>query len=122
MEQQEFIGQPTQQPMDKKRPTAITVVCVIGFIGAAITIPLIFSDVARQIGSWYPPYLGLSAVIGLICMIGLWNMKKWAAYTYTAFVLINQIILLVMGVWNIMALLIPAIVVTIAMTHLKKMD
>src|SRR5687768_15368663 len=122
MEQQEFIGQRTQQPAGKKRPTAITVICVLGFIGAAITIPLIFSEAARQIGSWYPPYLGLSALVGLICMIGLWNMKRWAAYTYTAFVLINQIVLLAMGVWNIMALLIPAIVIAIAMTHLKKMD
>ena len=122
MEQQEITEQPTQQLQEKKRPTAITVVCVIGFIGAAFTIPVIFSAVARQIGSWYPPYLGFSAVVGLICMVGLWNMKKWAAYTYTAFFLINQVVLLTMGVWNIMALLIPAIVIGIAFTHLKKMD
>src|SRR6266487_6964705 len=93
MEQQKIIDQPTQHPTEKKRPTAITVVCILGFIGAAITIPLIFSASARQIGSWYLPYLGLSAVIGVICMIGLWNMKKWAAYLYTVFVLINQIVL-----------------------------
>jgi hypothetical protein len=122
MEQQDVIDQPILELMNKKRPTAITVVCVIGFIGAAFTLPLIFSEVARKIGSWYPPYLALASVIGLICMIGLWNMKKWAAYTYTAFVLINQVVLLAMGVWNIMALLIPAIVIAIAMTHLKKMD
>ena len=122
MEQQEITEQPTQQLQEKKRPTAITVVCVIGFIGAAFTIPVIFSGVARQIGSWYSPYLGFSAVVGFICMVGLWNMKKWAAYTYTAFVVINQIVLLTMGVWNIMALLIPAIVICIAFTHLKKMD
>ncbi len=122
MEQQEILDQFVQKPMNKKRPLVITVVCVISFIGAALTIPLIFSEVAGQIGSWYPPYLGFSAVIGLVCMIGLWNMKKWAAYTYTAFVLINQIVLLQMGVWNIMALLIPAIVICIALTHLKKMD
>jgi len=41
------------------RPTAITVICVIGFIGGLFTIPLIFTDIARNIGAWYPPYLCL---------------------------------------------------------------
>ena len=110
------------QVNEKKRPTAITVICVLGFIGAAFTIPLIFSDIAGQIGSWYPPYLGLSAIIGLACMIGLWQMKKWAAYTYTGVAGLNQIVLLSMGVWNVMALIIPAIIVGIVLTHVKKMD
>ena len=122
MEQQNIDNQVNEKQEEKKRPTAITVICVLGFIGAAFTIPLIFSDIAGQIGSWYPPYLGLSAIIGLVCMVGLWQMKKWAAYTYTGFVGLNQIVLLTMGVWNVMSLLIPAIVVGIALTHLKKMD
>lgn len=122
MEQQNIANQVNEKQEEKKRPTAITVICVLGFIGAAFTIPLIFSDIAGQIGSWYPLYLGLSAIIGLVCMVGLWQMKKWAAYTYTGFVGLNQIVLLTMGVWNVMALLIPAIVVGIALTHLKKMD
>ena len=104
-----------------KRPTSITVICVIGFIGILITVPLIFSPVAQQVGSWYPPYLGVSAVIGLACMVGLWMMKKWAAYTYTGFVALNQIVLLAMGVWNIMALLIPAIVIFFALKNVSKM-
>ena len=122
MEQQNIANQVNEKQEEKKRPTAITVICVLAFIGAAFTIPLIFSDIAGQIGSWYPPYLGLSAITGLVCMIGLWQMKKWAAYTYTGFVVLNQIVLLTMGVWNVMAFLIPAIVVGIALTHIKKMD
>lgn len=104
-----------------KRPTSITVICVIGFIGAVITVPMIFSSIAQQIGSWYPPYLAFSAFTGLACMVGLWMMKKWAAFTYTGFVLINQVVFLIMGVWNIMALLAPAIVILFAMKHVSKM-
>ena len=59
-----------------KRPLAITIICITGLIGALTVVPLIFSDIAQQIGPWYPPYLALSAVIGLGCMIGLWLMKK----------------------------------------------
>ena len=36
------------------RPVAITVICILGFIGAALAIPLIFSAAAREIGAWYP--------------------------------------------------------------------
>ena len=51
MEQQQILDQTNENPDSKKRPTAITVICVIGFIGAAVTIPMIFSDIAGQIGS-----------------------------------------------------------------------
>jgi hypothetical protein len=122
MEQKKILEEPTQQSNEKKRPTAITVVCVIGFIGAALVLPLVFSAASSKIGSWYPAYLGFSAIIVLVCMGGLWNMQKWAAYTYTSLFVINQIVLLTMGVWNIVSLLIPAIVISIALPHLKKMD
>ena len=49
-------------------------------------------------------------------MVGLWKMKKWAAYTYIGLTAANQIVLLVMGVWSIMALIIPAIVILFALT------
>ena len=104
-----------------KRPTSITVICVVGFIGALIAVPLIFSPISQQIGAWYPPYLALSIVVGLACMIGLWKMKKWAAYTYTGFVALNLVVLLAMGLWNVMALLVPAIVIFFALMNVSKM-
>lgn len=104
-----------------ERPVAITVICVLGFIGAGLTIPLIFSAAAGSIGAWYPPYLALSAVIGLVCMIGLWKMMKWSVFAYTAFVVLNQIVLMAMGVWTFFALLIPAIIIAIGFTYLSKM-
>ena len=107
---------------NKKRPTAITVICIIGFIGAFVTVPLIFSDTVKSIGDWYPPYLALTAVIGLTCFIGLWKMKKWAAYTYIGLVAVNQIVLLAMGFWNIGAIAIPGIVICVALSQIHKMD
>ena len=106
----------------KKRPTVITIICILGFIEAAFSIPMIFWDIAGQIGNWYPLYLGFSCIISFVCMVGLWLMKKWAAFTYAGFVVFNQIVLMTMVVWNIMALIIPAIVVGISLAYLKKMD
>ena len=96
-------------------------ICVIGFAGALFALPLLFSPEARLLGGWYPPYLATSTVVGLVCMIGLWMMKQWAAYTYTGFVVINQVILLAMGVWNVLALLLPAIVAFFALKNVSKM-
>lgn len=108
--------------MTKKRPGLITAICIIGFIGTLFSIPLIFSDIAKTIGSWYPPYLAFSTIVGLVCMIGLWMMKKWGIITYTAFVGINQVVLMVMGVWNVFALIIPGIVVAIGFSKFKEME
>jgi hypothetical protein len=103
------------------RPTAITVICIIGFIGGLFTIPLVFTDIARNIGAWYPPYLAFSAVVGFVCMVGLWKMRRWAVFTYTGFFILNQLVMLMMGVWNVFALLLPGIVIVIAFTYLSKM-
>src|SRR5215471_299689 len=86
-------------PLPAVRPVAITVICVLGIIGAFFAIPMVFTDIARQIGAWYPPYLALSAVIGDICMFGFWKMRRWAVFTYTAFCAINQMVLLLTGHW-----------------------
>ncbi|HLO15168.1 MAG TPA: hypothetical protein VK206_10085 [Anaerolineales bacterium] len=108
--------------MEKKRPTIITIVCAIGFFGALISIPLIFSDIAKNIGAWYPPLLALSSIVGLITMVGLWSMKKWSVILYTGMFLINQVIMLATGIWNIAALILPGIVVVIMFSQYAKMD
>jgi hypothetical protein len=108
--------------LEKKRPTIITVYCVIGFIGALFAIPLIFSDVAKNIGAWYPPLLAVSSLVGLISLIGLWMMKKWSVILYIAMFVINQIIMLLTGIWNFASLLLPGIAIAIMVSQYSKMD
>jgi hypothetical protein len=108
-------------PLPALRPFAITVICVLGIIGAAFAIPMVFTDIARQIGAWYPPYLAFSAVVGGICMFGFWKMRRWAVFTYTAFCVINQVVLLVTGNWNVFAILLPGPVIAIGFTYLSRM-
>jgi hypothetical protein len=108
--------------MPNKRPGIITAICVIGFAGALIAIPLIFSDLSKQIGPWYPPYLAFGAVVGLVCMTGLWMMKKWSIIIYTIVFGINQAVLLAFSVWNIFALIIPGIVIAIGFSKYKLME
>jgi len=104
-----------------KRPIAITIVCIIGFIGVLFSIPLMISNVAASIGLWFQIHLGLSVIIGLICFIGMWRMKKIAVYAYAVFVILNQLILLSSGNWNLAGILIPALVVGITLYYVKAM-
>lgn len=105
-----------------ERPTSITVICAIGLIGALMAVPLIFSPLAQQIGFGYQLYIGLSSIVGLVCMLGLWMMKKWAVYAYIGLVALNQIVFLVMGLWSAMALLAPGVVIFFALKHVSKMS
>ncbi len=105
-----------------QRPVAITVICILGFIGAALSIPLIFSSAASNIASWYPAFLGLSAVVGLICMIGMWKMKKWGVFLYTAMVVAVQVVLFAAHMWTPFSLLFPAIIIAIGFAYLSRMS
>jgi hypothetical protein len=93
----------------------------VSAIGVVFVIPMIFGDAARSIGAWYPPCLAASGIIGAACTVGFWLMRRWALYLYTAMVVINQVVLLAMGVWTIMALILPAIVVGIGFAYYSRM-
>jgi hypothetical protein len=103
------------------RPAVITFICVIMLLGALISIPGIFLEAARSIGAWYPPFLALSCLVGCLCLVGLWKMRRWAVFTYAAFCAFNQIVLLAMGRWSVVALVIPGIVIGVMFLHFSKM-
>ncbi|MBI5478829.1 MAG: hypothetical protein HY906_08240 [Deltaproteobacteria bacterium] len=112
---------PPSSPARPERPTAITVICILGFIGAAFTVPLLFLPTTWKIAPWYAPYLGAAALIGLTCMLGLWKLRRWAVVAYTTFAAINQIVLIASGLWNPLALGVPAAVVVIGFYYWKRL-
>jgi len=103
------------------RPVIITILCVLGFIGVPVVVWVIVSGMASQIAPGYPALLGISSAIGAACFVGLWLMRKWAVYVYTAFAVINQGILFAMGLWNPLALILPAIFIIIMFIYLPRM-
>jgi hypothetical protein len=110
------------------RPVAITVICIIGFIGALLSAPMLVAILGGAnlggvaLPGWYGPYLGLSIIIGVISLIGLWMMKKWGAILYAVLFLVNQIVLFSAGMWSPFALLIPLIILAVAFSQFSKMD
>ncbi|WP_337040407.1 hypothetical protein [Emticicia sp. 17c] len=110
------------QLKETDRPPAITFGSTVGFVWASLSIPLIFHSVSKSVGNWYPPYLAFSVVVSFVAIFGIWLMKKWGFYTYVAFIILNQIVVLSTDTWSLFSILVPAIVAGITFTHLKKMS
>jgi len=81
-----------------------------------------FSLTVQRLGLGFTIYLLLSALLLFLCAIGLWFMKKWALYAYAGLLVINQIVGLILGRWNIGSLLIPAIFAYIGYRNFSKMS
>jgi hypothetical protein len=105
----------------QQRPIAITIVCVIGFLGLIPAVWVTFSEAARNVGPWYPPFMGVSMMVGLASFAGLWMMRRWALYLYTGFGAVVQAILLATGLWQPLAALLPLIIVGIGFAYFSRM-
>jgi hypothetical protein len=104
-----------------RRPVIIMVLCVLGLIGAAGNVPTIFADAARNVGAWFPPFLALSVVVTVVCMIGLWKMRRWAVFVYTGLALVALVIALMTGAWNVTAQLVRVAVIAVMFFQISKM-
>jgi len=111
------------EPAAKKveRPMSITAICALGFMGIIRAAGLVFSPIAQEVAPWYPAYLGVWLVVGFVCMLGLWMMKKWAAYIYTGIIALHEIISFTMGSADIIELLMLAIIVFFMLKNVSKM-
>ncbi len=116
-----------RDPQVGLRPLAITVICVIALVGAVFTviggIYLLSAgaDSLVVLPSWYWVFLAASSVIGLISFVGLWLMKKWGLYLYTAGAAIAQIVLITTGLWTIVSLIMPLIVIIVGFLYVSRM-
>ena len=111
----------TESRWNPEKPLIISAICMIGLINAIQMLSLILSPMAKQAGAIYPLYFSLSVVISLICIAGLWLLKRWAALLYTVLLICNQIVLVVMGYWELTAAIIPVAIIVLLFKHLDKM-
>ncbi len=106
-----------------KRPVAITIISILGFIGSLFSILILILALNRgTVSVTYSILLPTSSLIGIISMIGLWNMKKWGVYLYSVLIIFNQIFLIYLGVWSAVSLIIPLTILGVAYSFIKKMS
>jgi hypothetical protein len=77
----------------KKRPTLLTVICIIGYLWIVFTFPGIFSPFIKRLGDWYPAIYGLIVAFSFISFVGVWHMKKWGVNLYIITFFAKQIFL-----------------------------
>ena len=113
----------------RKRPTIITVFCVIGFISGFISLGLTLLSSrdfngfsVETYGAWYMPFVVVNMILYLVSVVGYWKMRKWGVYLYTALFAIGTIVGVVAGVpFTILGVIVPIAVIIIGFTYLKGM-
>jgi len=113
-----------QYPVDEtsnQRPLLITLLVIIGIIGGVVSISLVNSSHAQQIGSWYQVFLSIGILVAFICHIGFWLMKKWSVYLYVGLIVSAQLILAKMDMWLPQSLIEPSIVMIIILSYRSRM-
>jgi hypothetical protein len=65
-----------------KRPTILTIVCILGFLWVLGTFPGVFSPSIKKLGVFMPAVYGLIVATSFISFIGVWYMKRWGAELY----------------------------------------
>lgn len=103
-----------------KRPISITVISLLMFTGAIVLIPSSFLQIAQN-PSLLAICMGSISVLGLVCAVGLWMMKKWAAYTYTTVAVLVQVIFLFVGVLDFRTLVVTAVIIWFLLKNAPKM-
>ena len=71
---------------------------------------------------WYQVFTGLTIVINMFCMVGLWKMKKWAAYTYIGWAVVAQAVQLIVGSWSMGTFIFIGIIAGVILLYVNRMD
>jgi hypothetical protein len=106
----------------RQRPSSITLISLFGIFTGLLGFYLILKTGTHDLSLWQTLFMVFGGIIFLVCGIGLWFMKKWAVYLYAIFAVLDQIFLILIDRWSVMALLIPVIVVYVGYKHLSEMS
>jgi hypothetical protein len=109
-----------------KRPTAITVVCIIGFVSfglSLLAIPSLLGRMTSAYGAWYGPFWLVSVALTIVSLIGLWRMKKWGVYLYTALFALGTVVGLVAKLpFTVLGVVVPLVIIGLGFANIKQMN
>ena len=105
-----------------RRPTLLTLICVFSVVGAIVNLWRVIFEPPSKLGEWYLPSLATSSIVGIIAMVGVWQMRRWGAYTYIGLCVVGQVALIAMlGHFNWTALLLRCVAVAALLLYLGRM-
>jgi hypothetical protein len=110
-----------------KRPVIITIICILGFLGAVMMLLTLLNPSARtqmiqEEGVIIIPFLMSIFILWVAGMIGYWKMKRWGVYLYFVMAVISIgggfLFNLQTGTFSY---LMPIIVIGIGLIYFKRM-
>ncbi len=110
----------------RRRPAVITVICCLGFIGAAFSALNLFTALAGRPRSPFHAYYSAVTAVSLAGFIGMWRMKKWGVLLYALTAAANAVLL--WRVWGfppagvLVGASVAAAVVAAGLSQFRRMD
>jgi len=132
-----YANQPLAPQSDKRRPTLVTVLCILGFIGIALSLigalALRFVQNIPELEAFgvLPPWYSIFAlaidIFYLASLIYIWKMKKVGLITLTGIFSVNIVVALLVSpslVFGeaLIAFIIYAVVIGLFWTQYRKMS
>ena len=119
-----------RQPLGRRRPIIITLLCMMGFIGFPFTVmqlsdPVIKDEIISNSGELHYKINILSACLFLVAYIGYWMMKRWGVILCTILTIAMIVYLNNSGLELIRVLLRcgqATVIVFMGFAYFKKMD
>ena len=89
-----FMSETRNKTTVVKRPAIITIICILGFLGAIMMLLTLLSASARtqmiqEEGAIIMPFLMSIFIFWVAGMIGYWKMKRWGVYLYCVMAVIS---------------------------------
>lgn len=106
----------------KKRPTLLTIICVVGYIWVVFSLPGVFSPAIKKLGVWYPALFGLLVATSFISYIGVWHMKRWGVNLFIITFFTKEIILTLINDISYIGIMLSLFFIFTMVVFYKRMD
>ncbi len=93
----------------------------MGLIGIFLNMMMVISPAVREVAFWFPTYLSVSTLLSAVFLGGLWFLKRWGLWGYTAVFFCNQAVFLGLHRWNATAMLLILSIILAGWFHSKLM-
>lgn len=106
-----------------ERPTIITVICILGWLGALVSTLGFLLQLTPYIATWYQILTLLLALTSCFALYGFWSMQRWGVWLHGFLVVVNQVVLFILGfgIYSLIFLIIPGAVLGIGVFYYQKM-
>ncbi len=103
------------------RPPVLSILCVAGLFGSFINMIMVITPSIQAYGRWYAAYLSLSTVVLIICLSGLWLMKRWGLFVLIPCVLLDQWVYWVLDRWAPAAIILKGAILIVGLVYFRRL-